>query len=79
MTLDEAIKRYKDGWEIFQDNYLRCPWSDGHLCNGLTNCRMLSDLGKDKGCVKMSAEYKQIASWLKELKGYRERMEDDLK
>ena len=63
LTLDEVIKHYLEAAEEQSGLYSLCPCP----CDGTKNCMCLKN-GKDMGCTKLAAEYRQLAEWLTELK-----------
>ena len=73
MTIDEAIKDAEENIEEYKELYRLCPASESDIfhCDGTKDCRILK-IGKNKGCLKLAEEHKQLVDWLEELKQLRE-------
>lgn len=63
LTLSAAIKHCFEVAEEQSRLYSLCPCP----CDGTDNCMSLKN-GKDMGCTKCAADYRQLAEWLTELK-----------
>lgn len=72
MTLDETIKREEEIVKEQERVYNLCPMSESIFhCDGTKDCKSLKD-GKDKGCVKLLIEHRQLLEWLKDYKRLKE-------
>jgi hypothetical protein len=72
MTLDETIKREEELIKEQERVYSLCPMSESIFhCDGTKDCKCLKD-GKDKGCVKLLIEHRQLLEWLKDYKRLKE-------
>lgn len=72
MTLDETIKREEEIVKETEELYKLCPISESIFrCDGTKDCKSLKD-GKDKGCVKLLKEHRQLLEWLKDYKRLKE-------
>lgn len=73
MTLDGAIAYYEREAKEQHELYMLCPWSDGQLCDGLGSCKSLENK-KNRGCIKLSNEYSQLVTWLKDYRNLHNQM-----
>lgn len=62
MTLDGAIAYYEQEAKEQIYFYSLCPWSEKQMCDGYDNCK----------CIKLSKEYDQLVTWLKDYKNMRD-------
>lgn len=69
MTIEEAIQHCEEVAKEQENLWRVCPASENELflCDGSKDCTTLAN-GKDKGCLKCAAEYRQLAEWLKDYK-----------
>ena len=74
MPIDEAIKHYEEMAEEQERDFKECPYPSAE-CDGWTHCKALQN-GYNKGCLKCASEHRQLAEWLRELKGLREQHKD---
>lgn len=64
MTLPEAISHAEEIAKEQEKLFRECPVTD-YECDGTKDCKSLKH-GKNKGCLKCSAEHEQLANWLKD-------------
>lgn len=69
MTIEDAIQHCEEVAKEKEELWRICPASESELflCDGSKDCTTLAN-GKDKGCLKRAAEYRQLAEWLKDYK-----------
>ena len=70
LSIDEAIIHAREAAEEQRELFRLCPYPSQE-CNGADICKCLKN--KHDGCIKCAEEHEQLASWLEELKAYREK------
>ena len=70
LSIDEAIEHAREVAEEQRELFRLCPYPSQE-CNGADICKCLKN--KHDGCIKCAEEHEQLASWLEELKAYREK------